>query len=500
MDNFLHIDGLHKAFGSFVATNDVTFAIPEGQVTAIIGPNGAGKTTLINLLTGQISPDRGRVTFRGTDITDLPPYQRVRAGIGRSFQLVNIFPRLSVLDNVVIPTLSRFGSVGNLFADVRSCHDAYGCARETLRLVGLETKSNQLAGKLSHGDQHLIEIAVALATEPCLLVLDEPTAGMNQVERQRLLDQLKQILATGKVTLVIVEHDMDVVFSLAQRIVVLHQGRIFAEGDVASIRDHEGVREIYLGQGVEGARTAFGSNPPTGGETMLRVEGIDTFYELSQALHGVSLDVRRGEAVGLLGRNGVGKTTTLRSITGLTPPRRGRIKLGSSDITGLPPYEIAALGIGYAPEGSRTFANLTTRQNLQMPTVGGGKISRRWTIAEIEKIFPKLAEVRDRKAGFLSGGERKMLAIGRALMLDPKVLLLDEPSEGLSPLMVRTLLDALLALRAEGVSMLIADQNLAFAREVVDRAYLLDKGAMVGAVTNEALRAGEESVLRHLAI
>jgi len=500
MSEFLHVESLTKAFGSFVASDDISFSIAEGQATAVIGPNGAGKTTLINQLTGLLAPDSGRVVFRGTDITKFPSHKRVHAGIGRSFQLVNIFPKLSVLENVVIPVLSRKGRAGRLFSNIRSEREAFHEASETLRLVGLESKAHLPAGKLSHGDQHLIEIAVALATKPSLLILDEPTAGMNHVERQRLLDQLKRIMATGRVTLFLVEHDMDVVFSLAQRILVLHQGRLFADGDADAIRQHAGVREIYLGKGIEGANAEVVRTPPEAAEILLKVDKIETFYGMSQALHSVSLDVKRGESVALLGRNGVGKTTTLRSIIGLTAPRRGSIRFAGSEIAGLPAHQIAASGVGYAPEGSRIFPNLTTRQNLTLPSVAHRNKTRRWTVEEIERVFPKLAQLKDRKAGFLSGGERKMLAIGRALMVDPEILLLDEPSEGLSPLMVRTLLDALITLRGEGISMLVADQNLAFAKEIADRAFLLDKGTVVHMATARELREREESITRHLAI
>jgi len=500
MTELLSVKHLSKTFGDLVATDDVSFSVNEGETTAIIGPNGAGKTTLINLLTGQLVPSGGQIVFLGTDITDMLPHRRVRAGIGRSFQLVNIFPRLSVLENVAIPALSRAGKSTVLTKTTECFRSVYHEAREILDRVGLAAHAHKPAAQLSHGDQHLIEIAMALATRPRLLVLDEPTAGMNHVERETLLKQLKAILAEGAVTLVIVEHDMDVVFSLANKILVLHQGQKFAEGDVASIRRHEGVREIYLGEGIEGVRRDTIRPKSIRTETLLSVDRIDTYYGQSQALHSISLEVKKGGCVALLGRNGVGKTTTLRSIMGLSPPRKGTIQLHGKNIASLAPHQIAASGVGYVPEGSRIFPNLTTRQNLLLPYLALNKRTSRWSEEVILRVLPKLAELKDRKAGFLSGGERKMLAIGRALMVDPEILLLDEPSEGLSPLMVGTLLDALIALQNEGISMLIADQNLAFASEVAEDAYLLDKGAVIQHVTADQLHTDHADLVRHLTV
>ena len=497
----LRAEGLTKAFDKFVAVNDVCFSIPEGQLTAIIGPNGAGKTTLINLLTGRLTPDKGRIYFYDEDITDMSASKRVQRGIGRSFQLVNIFPRLTVRENVTIPVLSRTGSSRDLIRHLSGFKDVHNHVDHILYEVGLETSAELLAGQLSHGDQHLLEIALALATEPTLLILDEPTAGMNPKERQRLLPQLEKLVKSGSVNLMLVEHDMDVVFALADRIIVLDQGNLLVEGAPAEIQNNPKVQEIYLGGDLEGSQSQRPAQQnPSAGEKLIEVENIDTFYGMSQALHSVSMEVNRGEAVALLGRNGVGKTTTLRSITGLTPPRNGAIRLRGEIISGLPPYEIAALGVGFVPEGSRIFPNLSTMQNLQMPAQVIKKKDRRWTIEKVEEVFPPLKELRERKGGYLSGGERKMLAVGRALMADAEILLLDEPSEGLSPLMVRFLLDALIRIREEGVTILLADQNLKFAYQLADRAYILDKGAVAYYGKLADLRGKEEIVKKYLAV
>lgn len=500
MTELLRVENLSKTFGDFFATNDVSFSIKEGETTAIIGPNGAGKTTLINLISGQLTPSGGQVALLGNDITQMPPHQRVKSGIGRSFQLVNIFPRLSVLENVAIPVLSRNEKNMVVTTVAESFRDVYHEAGAIIDRVGLTAKAHRPAGQLSHGDQHLLEIAMALATRPRLLVLDEPTAGMNHVERETLLKQLRAILADGSVTLVIVEHDMDVVFSLADRILVLHQGRMFADGDVSTIRQHDGVREIYLGKGIDGARRETSFAKAVFSEKLLCVDHIDTYYGQSQALHSVSLEVNRGACVALLGRNGVGKTTTLRSIMGLSHPSKGAIQFRGMDIASLPPHQIAAMGVGYVPEGSRIIPNLTTWQNLFLPACALKKRTPKWSVERILGVLPKLADLKDRQAGLLSGGERKMLAIGRALMVDPEILLLDEPSEGLSPLMVRTLLDALFALQKEGVSMLIADQNLAFASEAADSAYLLDKGSVIQCLSADQLHIDRDELVRHLAV
>jgi branched-chain amino acid transport system ATP-binding protein len=207
----------------------------------------------------------------------------------------------------------------------------------------------------------------------------------------------------------------------------------------------------------------------------LEAVGLHTFYGKSHILHGVNLEVREGEIVALLGRNGAGKTTTLRSLVGLTPAREGIVRIFGQNTSTWPPYRIAQLGVGYVPEGRRIFANLTVAENLHVPVERPGP----WTIDHIYKLFPRLLERQGNKGRQLSGGEQEMLSIGRSLLLNPTILLLDEPSQGLAPLIVQEVFKVVAGMRGEGMSVLLVEQNVRAAVEVADRAYVLDDGRIV---------------------
>ncbi len=222
----------------------------------------------------------------------------------------------------------------------------------------------------------------------------------------------------------------------------------------------------------------------------LRAEGIHAFYGKSHILHGVSLEVREGEIVALLGRNGAGKTTTLRSLIGLNRPRPGRVALFGADVTGFPPYRIAAMGVGYVPEGRRIFANLTVDENLLVPVERQGP----WTVRRVYEAFPRLAERRTNKGGQLSGGEQEMLSIARALLLNPKLLILDEPSQGLAPLIVKEVFRIVAQMRDEGISVLLVEQNVRVALEIADDAYVLENGEIVYSGKAAELGADEERI------
>jgi branched-chain amino acid transport system ATP-binding protein len=207
----------------------------------------------------------------------------------------------------------------------------------------------------------------------------------------------------------------------------------------------------------------------------LAAEGLHTFYGKSHILHGVSLEVQEGEIVTLLGRNGAGKTTTLRSLVGLTHAREGTVRILGHATTDWPPYRIAALGVGYVPEGRRIFANLTVEENLKVPLERAGP----WTIPRIYELFPRLAQRKSNKGRQLSGGEQEMLAISRALLLNPRLLILDEPSQGLAPLIVQEVFRVVTRAREAGISVLLVEQNVRAAVEIADRAYVLDDGRVV---------------------
>jgi len=229
---------------------------------------------------------------------------------------------------------------------------------------------------------------------------------------------------------------------------------------------------------------------------ILDVRGIDTYYGLGHILNGLSLHIGEGEVVALLGRNGAGKTTTLRSITGLTPPRRGEITYKGGSIAGLPPHRISKLGIALVPETRGVFSYLTARENLEIARRPGS----RWSMESMLERFPKLREVLDRRGRFLSGGEQQMLAIARALMTGPELLLLDEPSQGLAPLVVEAVMGTVLELKRERVSMLLVEQNAELALRLADRVYVIDHGMTVFEGTPDTLRADPQIATIYLGV
>jgi branched-chain amino acid transport system ATP-binding protein len=239
----LETRGLTKAFGGLMAVVDIDFELPRGELRAIIGPNGAGKTTFFNMIAGHLAPTLGRIVFDGRDITALPLHQRSRLGIGRSYQITNIFPDLSTFENVRVAVQSRLTHYA-MWRDAERLGEPKRKAEELLRAVDLWAKRDVLAAGLSHGEQRYLEIGIALATEPELLLLDEPTAGMSPEERTRTAGMIKSIAAN--VTVVLVEHDMDVVMGISDRITVFHYGKILAEGTPAEIRANADVQRVYL--------------------------------------------------------------------------------------------------------------------------------------------------------------------------------------------------------------------------------------------------------------
>jgi branched-chain amino acid transport system ATP-binding protein len=241
----LEVRGVSKSFAGFYAVTEVSLAVAQGQIAAVIGPNGAGKSTLFNLITGHLQPTAGRVLIQGRDITGVPPHRICRMGMGRSFQRTNIFPKLTVLENVQAALLAHQRRGRNFWSRSEAlCRDE---SATLLTSIGLAQQAQMVAGTLSYGNQKQLELGIALASDPKILLLDEPTAGMSANETHETIALLERIASERGLTLLFTEHDMAVVFSIAQKIAVMHQGRIIAEGSPATVRADVEVRRVYLG-------------------------------------------------------------------------------------------------------------------------------------------------------------------------------------------------------------------------------------------------------------
>jgi branched-chain amino acid transport system ATP-binding protein len=249
-EDILRIENLSKSFDGNPIFNDVSFAVSEGELSAIIGPNGAGKTTMFNLITGYHVPDRGRIVFRGKDISGMEPFDIVRLGMARAFQITNIFPRMTVLENVLTTVITKQRGNLNLVTDFRKSKSARDRSFEILERVGLADMAHRQSGTLAHGNQKRLDMAVALALEPELLLLDEPMAGMSPDERWQTVELVKELWERLKITMLFIEHDMDMVFGISQKVRVLCYKTLLAEGTPEQISSNQQVIEAYLGEEV----------------------------------------------------------------------------------------------------------------------------------------------------------------------------------------------------------------------------------------------------------
>jgi branched-chain amino acid transport system ATP-binding protein len=489
--HLLRLSDVRRHFGGVRAVDGVSLEIDEGAVFGLIGPNGAGKTTLVNLVTGYLRADGGTVTFGDHDLTGRPPHVIASRGVARTFQNVRLYRELSVVDNVVAgmhphrrhDTLSRLAPLPGRRPDQRARE---GEARRLLDLVDLDPDADgaRPAGTLAYGDQRRLEIARALALRPRLLILDEPSAGMNPSEKDGIRSLLADLSAAGT-TVLLIDHDMRLVMSACDRLAVLDFGCKIAEGPPAEVSADPAVLTAYLGRRAVASPAVTGeaavAHPPLPAASdrrpLLEVEGIEVSYGPVRALEGVSLSVAEGEIVALIGANGAGKSTTLNTLSGLVRARAGRAVFDGLDLTRARSPRIVAHGLVQVPEGREILARLSVRENLEL-----GSWCRRdrsdvaAEIAAFEDRFPILGQRRDLPAGQLSGGEQQVLAIVRGLVARPRLLLLDEPSLGLAPQLVEEIFEVIAEISAEGLTILLVEQNAYRALEVASRAYVLETG------------------------
>ena len=492
----LSVRGLCKRFGALVVADGITLDLRRGELHSMIGPNGAGKTTFFNMLTGLVEPDAGQILLGGRDVTALPVHLRVAAGLARSFQIISIFKDLSVFENVRIAVQASSPHRFSLWRDAYALPDVIGRTWALLDTVGLAERAGETAVNLSHGEQRLLEIALTLAGDPEVLLLDEPLAGLADAERERISAVIRRL--GGAHTVLLIEHDIDRVISLSDRITVLHQGRVIASGTPQEVVGNPEVVTAYLGRreeaGVALAARPLSPTPAGGARALLQLEGVTAGYNGSRVLHDLALRVDEGEVVALLGRNGVGKTTTLRTVVGTVRPVAGRVAYRGTDITRWSPDRIARLGISVVPEGRRIFPNLTVLENLRLAQRPGG-----WRLEEVFDLFPRLRELLAARGESLSGGERQMLAIARALMAPTDLLLLDEPLEGLAPSVVAEVLGAIARLRGH-TSILLVEQKVPLVLQMADRAYVMVNGRIAYAGGAEELLRNEDLQVRLLSV
>ena len=473
----LKADALGKVFGGVRAVDGVGFDVKPAAVTSLIGPNGAGKSTVLNLLSGFYKPDAGRRLLGGQTLPVGAAWRSARSGIARTYQTSLLFGSLSVLDNVAL-ALPR-GRLGALLGrQAVAAPAAQAKALALLRWCGYLGDVHLPAAGLAHVDRRLVEIARALATDPDQLLLDEPAAGLSRQDKHQLAALLRRVADAG-LGVLIVEHDMALVMDISDHVVVIDAGKPLAEGVPAAVQQDAAVRRAYLGEpgALQATRRAGGVAEDA--RELLGVGQLTTGYGAAPVLHAVDIQVREGEMIALLGANGAGKSTLMRSLCGLHRPlQQGGIHLEGQDLALLRAEQIVARGLVLVPEGRQVFPELSVLDNLKLGafTCPQGREER---VERMLQRFPRLRERLHQRAGLLSGGEQQMLAIGRALMAQPRVLLLDEPSLGLAPQVIAELFAALDALRAESMTLVLVDQMAPLALALADRAYVIEDGRIV---------------------
>jgi branched-chain amino acid transport system ATP-binding protein len=472
----LEVNGVSKHFGGIRAVVDAGLCVGAGEIHALIGPNGAGKTTLFNLISGLFPPDKGIVRLDGREIQGAPADRICHRGLARSFQITNLFRGLTIYENLRLSLQAQNPMRFNIWRDIDSYPEIHAETAELIRFLGLEGIEETEGGELSYGGQRLVDLGIALGSKPKVLLLDEPLAGLAATERERVSNLVKNI--AKNIPVLIVEHDIDRVLGLSQQVTVMNQGEVLMAGTPDVVRADRRVQEIYTGTGVPPVTGRAASG--TEGAELLRLQAVNAFYGKSHILNDATLDVRAGEIVALLGRNGAGKSTLLKTIAGLVRPASGTIAYDGRNIAGMPTPDIARLGLGYVPQGRGLFAGMTVAENLAL-----GRLARNtdgsngvvWNEEKIFDYFPRLKERRNVAADYLSGGEQQMVAVARALSGNVKLLLLDEPFEGLAPAVILELFKVFDQLRRHA-SIVIVEHNLDLVLALADRVFALERGAV----------------------
>jgi branched-chain amino acid transport system ATP-binding protein len=472
MNALLELSGITKRFGGLTALDDVSLAVAQGTIHAVIGPNGSGKTTLFNIISGIYTPTEGDVRLAGAVVTSKPLHQLAATGLARTFQNTRLFGSMTVRQNVLT---ARHGRAHPWRFDRENARRV----DEIIEFVGLADVADASAASLPQGQRRLLEIAKALALEPRLVLLDEPHGGLNHAETARLIEVIRQMHAQG-MTILLIEHEMEVVMTLADRITVLNFGKVLAEGSPTEIQSNDAVIEAYLGRTDRETELheRVGQTSEGTGTPLLEAADLVVRHGDIEAVRQVSIKVGEGEFVALLGNNGAGKSSTLKAIARLAPTS-GSVRFKGQELTKEPTERLVGMGLALVPERRRLFGGLTVIENLKIGAYGRPNAEVAQLVEEMLQLFPNLKRLSGSLAFSLSGGEQQMLAIARALMSRPRLLLLDEPSLGLAPLLVEQVFGKLIEVNRQGTAILLVEQNARMALAVAHRGYVLSSGRIV---------------------
>jgi branched-chain amino acid transport system ATP-binding protein len=515
----LEVSGIVKRYGGLVAIDHVDLQLQPGTITGVIGPNGAGKSTLISLIGGAIAASEGSIRLDGRDISRLPASERARAGIGRTYQIPRPFLDMTVEENLEVAQYS-------IQPFIRAA-EARDERASLLDRTGLADVTTLPAHALPLLRRKRLEVARALALRPRIILLDEVGAGLVNSEITELIALIHSI-ADPRTAIVIVEHVLRVVRECCARSMVLNFGKKLVEGPTLEIFANDEVAAVYLGTGTSHTPAANPA-PATATEAqiamhvvkaaaergvmscliappsvnsaktaLLELQGICSGYGQARVLRGIDLTIPEGQAVAILGANGAGKTTLARTISGAIAPTSGRLRIAGEDVAGRPPHRIAELGIAHCMEGRRIFPTLSVQENLLIAARNADASARRERLDAVYNLFPVLAERKNQSGTSMSGGQQQMLAIGRALMARPRLIIFDEISLGLAPVVMDKLYEALAVLKQAGMTLIIIEQDVDRALALADHAYVLEHG--VFGLSGTPGKIAADPRLRHIYI
>ncbi|MFE4256521.1 ATP-binding cassette domain-containing protein [Streptomyces sp. NPDC056910] len=490
--------GVSVQFGGLKALQNVDIDVPAGTVVGLLGPNGAGKSTLLGVLSGNVHAQEGTVLLAGEEVSDMTPQGRVRRGLARTFQHPELSGELTVREHLLLAHRldeqpSRSWSDPFTGRHLRTEPEEQNAVEEILDLLDLTGAADLPVAGLPLGMCRLVEIGRALATGPRAVLLDEPFSGLNTGESQVLAEALSRIVSTRGISMLLVEHDVEIVFGLSSKTYVLDFGQMIAQGTSAEIRADETVRSAYLGE-VEAdpdPRSRAQATPrepvaadaeaqaPSGSGSILDIADLAVDYGNATAIRGVSLSVPGQSVTALLGANGAGKSTLARAVCGLVPARSGRITFDGTDITGMPAHRIRRLGLAHLPEGRGVFPALTVAENLRIAVQTAPKAERAEATDRAMELFPILADRRTQLAGTMSGGQQQMLSLARVLAHLPRLIIADEISLGLAPLVVDEVFEGLQRAIDMGVSIIVIEQFVHRALQIADECHVLRRGQLV---------------------